>query len=204
MKKRWFWLLAAVLLAVALALLPQVIPLSKFGFAREVPPEEREQRTRLVSAAVEWLGANQADGSHRPIIDLYNTLEPLPRDYAMTYDDPWCAAFATAAAMKAGLGDILPAECSCSKQVAAFRALGRWVEDDNYLPLPGDYIYYDWDIQRTLDCRGAPEHVGIVVGTYGPFLLVMEGNKNGQAAYRRLWRNDYTIRGYGIAIQQPS
>ncbi len=198
--KRWiFPLVGALGLAAALYFaLPGMIPRDFFGFARAVPAAEAELRLELVQIAEGWLGANDADLSHAPIIDLYNTLDPLPRDYAVTYTDAWCAAFATAAAMETQLTDIIPPECSCSRQIGGFQRLGRWEEDDGYLPLPGDYIYYDWDIQRSFDCKGSPEHVGIVVGTWGPFLLVMEGNKDGRAEYRRLWRNDYTIRGYGL------
>ncbi len=198
MKRTILWACALLALVAALYAMPQLVPVERFGFAREVPAGERELRTALVDTALGWLGADDRDLSHREIIDLYNTLDPLPRDYAVTYTDAWCAAFGTAAAMKAGLLDLIPPECSCSRQIAGFRELGRWQEDDNYLPLPGDYIYYDWDLPRSFDCKGSPEHVGIVVGTYGPFLLVMEGNKDGRAALRKLWRNDYTIRGYGL------
>ena len=95
--------------------------------------------------------------------------------------------------------DILPPECSCSRQIKLFEELGRWEEDDGYLPLPGDIIYYDWDLSRKLDCTGWPEHVGIVVGTYGPYIRVVEGNMDdGFAGYRTILRNDWCIRGYGL------
>ena len=116
----------------------------------------------------------------------------------MTYDDAWCAAFVSAAASEAQLLDIVPAECSCNRQIGLFRELGRWEEKDSHLPLPGDIIYYDWDLPRSIDCTGWSEHVGIVVGTYGPFIRVMEGNKDDDASYRVLWRNDWCIRGYGL------
>lgn len=191
--------LALVFAAIGIYLLPpRLVPADKFGFARSVSEEEAAVRRSLVDTACSWYGANEQDGSHHFIIDIYNTLDPLPRDYRVTYEDSWCAAFATAAAMECGLTDIIPPECSCSRQIAAFRELGRWEEDDSYLPLPGDYIYYDWDIQTELDCTHSPEHVGIVVGTYGPFILVMEGNKDDRADYRAIWRNDFTIRGYGL------
>lgn len=198
MKRTIIWLLTILLLLAAVYLLgPRCVPTERFGFARQVPEAEQALRLALVDTAQGWQGVRDDDDSHAFIIDRYNTLSPLPRDYAVTYDDAWCAAFATAAAMEQGLTDIIPPECSCSRQIRLFRELGRWEEDDSYVPLPGDYIYYDWDIPRSLDCTGAPEHVGIVVGTYGPFLLVMEGNKDGVAAHRVLWLNDWCIRGYG-------
>ena len=151
-----------------------------------------------MDTACGWAGGREHDGSHHFIIDLYNTLDPLPQDYRVTYDDAWCAAFVSAAALQAGMTDIIPPECSCSRQINLFRDLGRWEEDDAHLPLPGDILYYDWDFPRSFDCTGWPEHVGIVVGTYGPLIRVMEGNKDDDASYRILWRNDWCIRGYGL------
>lgn len=196
--RKWLWLLLIPAAAAVLyLLLPRLVPAERFGFSREVSEAERELRMSVVNTACSWAGVRDDDGSHQFIIDLYNTLDPLPQEYAVTYDDAWCAAFGTAAAMEAGLTDIIPPECSCSRQIRLFQDLECWVEEDSYTPQPGDYIYYDWDIPRSLDCTGWPEHVGIVVGTYGPFLRVMEGNKQGVAAYRTLWLNDWCIRGYG-------
>ena len=202
-KKKWLALPLALLgvlaaLAAVYFLAPRLVPAEKFGFAREVSQTEEAARRKLVDTACSWAGVREDDGSHRPIIDLYNTITPLPQDYRVTYDDAWCAAFVSAAALQAGMTDIIPPECSCSRQIRLFQNLGRWEEDDGYHPLPGDIIYYDWDFSLFSDCTGWPEHVGIVVGTYGPFIRVMEGNKNDDASYRTLWLGDWSIRGYGL------
>ena len=202
-KTKWLRLFLALctipaVLASIYFLAPGLVPAELFGFAREVPEPEAALRMKLVDTACGWAGVREDDGSHRFLIDLYNTLDPLPQDYRVTYDDAWCAAFGTAAAMEAGLTDIIPPECSCSRQIKLFQDLDRWQEDDSYCPLPGDYIYYDWDFSKSFDCTGWPEHVGIVVGTYGPFIRVMEGNKDDDASYRTIWRNDWCIRGYGL------
>ena len=63
---------------------------------RYVPPAELVIRHTLVTSAEKYLGCNEADGSHQQIIDLYNSYTPLPRAYAVTYEDNWCAAFASA------------------------------------------------------------------------------------------------------------
>lgn len=194
-----FVLSILAVLAAAYLVGPRMIPASRFGFAYEVPAEEAKARMALVDTACGWVGVREDDGSHHFIIDLYNTITPLPQDYRVTYDDAWCAAFVSAAALESGMTDILPPECSCSRQIKLFEELGRWEEDDGYLPLPGDIIYYDWDISRTLDCTGWPEHVGIVVGTFGPYIRVVEGNMDdGFAGYRTVLQNDWCIRGYGL------
>ena len=77
--------------------------------------------------------------------------------------------------------------------------MGRWEEKDNYVPLPGDLIYYAWDEKQIFgDCTGWADHVGIVVGTAGPFIKVIEGNKDDSVAYRIIPRGYYEIRGYGL------
>ena len=202
-KRRLLLPLTALLILAVLAAFylagPRLIPTGLFGFAYEVPNEEAQAREALVDTACGWVGVREDDGSHHFIIDLYNSITPLPQDYRVTYDDAWCAAFVSAAALEAEMTDILPPECSCSRQIKLFQDLGRWEEDDSYLPLPGDIIYYDWDLPRSIDCTGWPEHVGIVVGTYGPYIRVVEGNMDdGFAGYRTILRNDWCIRGYGL------
>ena len=202
-KKRHFLPLTILSILAVLAAIywggPRLIPAELFGFAYEVPDGEAQARRKLVDTACGWVGVREDDGSHHFIIDLYNSITPLPQDYRVTYDDAWCAAFVSAAALESGMTDILPPECSCSRQIKLFEELGRWEENDGYLPLPGDIIYYDWDLSRKLDCTGWPEHVGIVVGTCGPYIRVVEGNMdNGFAGYRTVLQNDWCIRGYGL------
>ena len=105
---------------------------------------ENQLRQKVVKIAVSYLGCKEADGSHRKIIDLYNSHKPLARGYAVKYTDAWCSTFASAVAIAAGLTDIIPTECGCEKHIALFKKLGAWVENDAYVPKPGDYIFYDW------------------------------------------------------------
>ncbi len=169
-----------------------------WGFARKISPDEAEKRLSLVRSAESWLGCSEADGTHEPIIDLYNSQEVLPMDYEVLYTDSWCATFVTAAAMKAGLTDTIPPECGCQRQIGLFQELGRWQEQDTYIPLPGDIIYYAWDEKPFGDCTGWADHVGIVVGTCWPFVKVIEGNKDDRVDYRIVSIWNPTIRGYAL------
>lgn len=169
-----------------------------WGFARKISPDEAEKRLSLIQSAESWVGCSEADGTHEPIIDLYNSQEVLPMDYEVLYTDSWCATFVTAAAMKAGLTDIIPPECGCQRQIGLFQELGRWQEQDTYIPLPGDIIYYAWDEKPFGDCTGWADHVGIVVGTCWPFVKVIEGNKDDRVDYRIVSIWNPTIRGYGL------
>ena len=171
---------------------------AEFGFAREVSREEANRRLQLIQTAEKWLGCKEEDNSHTAIIDLYNTQEVLPMSYEVQYTDSWCATFVTAAAMEAGLTDIIPPECGCQRQIELFRQLDGWQEKDTYVPLPGDIIYYAWEDNPVGDCTGWADHVGIVVGTCWPFIKVIEGNMDDRVDYRVTTIWDPTIRGYGL------
>jgi len=165
---------------------------------RWTEPEETAIRQKIVETAEIYLGCNETDGSHQQIVDFYNTYEPSPQDYKVTYEDNWCAAFGSAAALKTGLDSIIPMECSCEQQILLFDAMDCWREDECYLPRPGDYIYYVRDEWRIGDCTAWANHVGIVTDTFGPIIKVIEGNKDDQVAYRYIFLNDITIRGFGL------
>ena len=97
---------------------------------------------------------------------------------------------------KAGLTDIAPTECSCSRMIELYKRLGRWQEADSYAPKIGDVIMYDWQDKGVGDNTGAPDHVGIVVAVNGTSLTILEGNKSEALAYRALNVNGRYIRGY--------
>ena len=187
-------LLLAILLLGAGALLVSRI---SWGFAREVSPEESALRLQLVEAAQGWLGWAEEDGTHRQIIDLYNSHTPLAQGYTVQYTDDWCATFVSAMAIQCGFTDDIPTECGCQRQIGLFETLGRWEESDSYVPLPGDIIYYSWSDKGLGDCTGWSNHVGIVTGTFGPFIRVIEGNYDDCVQYRYIRTNAVGIRGYG-------
>lgn len=200
--KRKLFMIPVVIIAVLISLIAGVflyLQVCDWGFARHVPQTEQLQRLGMVRTAESWLGAKEGFESHEQIVQIYNSHEPLAQGYAVTVDDNWCAAFASAVAIQQGRTDIIPTECGCERQIGLWQNKGRWEENDNYLPLPGDYIYYAWDEGFDFgDCTGWADHVGIVVGTAGPFIKVIEGNRNDMVTYRIIVRGDYRIRGYGL------
>lgn len=203
MKKRnYLWIILAVIAAVILLTIGGIllyVHTADYYFYKTVAPDEAILRSTVVKTAEAWLGANESDGTHKAIIDLYNDYEPLAQNYAVKYDDEWCATFVSAVAITCGVTDVIPTECGCQRQIALFENLGTWNEADDYKPLPGDIIYYCWaDTSPTGDCTGWSDHVGIVVGTAGPFMKVIEGNKGGEVAYRYLPLDAPGIRGYAV------
>lgn len=155
-------------------------------------------RQRILAQARSWLGRKEADGSFREIIDVYNSFRPLPRGYAVSYNDAWCATFISACAVAVGYTEIIPRECSCPNMISLFQSMGRWIENDGYIPKPGDIIFYDWQDTGAGDNRGEPDHVGIVEACDGRYITVIEGNISDSVGRRTISVNGRYIRGYGI------
>ena len=172
---------------------------TKDAFDDNTPaPATSSQRDQIIAQARAWLGKKESDGSHREIIDVYNSHKPLARGYAVKYTDAWCATFVSALAIKCGLTDIIPTECGCGQMVTLFQKLGEWIENDAYLPSPGDVIFYDWQDSGSGDNTGWPDHVGIVEEVSGKTITIIEGNKSNYVSRRTLQVNGKYIRGYGV------
>lgn len=161
-------------------------------------------RETIVFQAKKWLGCNEADGTHKQIIDTYNKIRPLPRGYKVKYTDEWCATYASAVAYMCDALDIIPAECSCSKMIELFKSLGSWMENDAYVPSPGDYIFYDWQDSGKGENTAGPEHVGIVEYVKNGIITVIEGNKGEAVARRQIAVDGRYIRGYGVPKYKAS
>ena len=153
---------------------------------------------KVVEQAKAWLGCNEYDGSHKQIIDVYNTHRPLPRGYAVKYTDAWCATFVSAVAVKLGYTDIIPPECGCPQMINLFQKLGAWVENDAYVPNPGDILFYDWQDTGSGDNLGSTDHVGIVEKVEGDTITIIEGNYSNSVKRRSIKVNGKYIRGYGV------
>lgn len=194
-RKKKIILTAAVILLSVIAVAAHY-RFDPWGFYRKVPEAEAELRMSLVEAAENYLGCKEADGSHQQIIDRYNAHEPLAVGYVVQYTDSWCSTFVSTASIEAGLTEIIPTECGCERHIGLFQELGTWIEEDSAIPLPGDLIFYDWNMKDKGQCTGWSDHVGIVVGTKWPFIKVIEGNYNDSVAYRYLRIDHVQIRGY--------
>lgn len=158
---------------------------------------EQALRRKLIDTAKSYLGCKESDGSHRPIIDLYNSHRPLARGYTLTYTDDWCAGFVSAMAIACGLTQIMPTEVGCGKMIDLYKAKGSWVEDDAYVPKAGDVIFFDWEDNGTGDNRGSPNHVGLVADCDGKTITTIEGNRADAVGCRTIGVNARYIRGYG-------
>lgn len=152
--------------------------------------------TEVALCAARFLGTREGSREHREILMVYNAIRPLPRSYAVRETDPWCAAFASAAAVMAGEGERYPLECSCTRIIEKAKNMGIWVEDDGCLPKAGDWVIYNWQAKAEGDDTGAPDHVGVVIAVEKGEILAVEGNYDNAVKLRRFPLNWEKIRGF--------
>lgn len=162
----------------------------------EMSMTEQQLRKKYVDYAITYLGCKESDGSHKKIIDLYNSHKPLAQGYKMKYTDAWCACYVSAMAIGCGLEDIIPLEVSCGRYITLAKNMGIWVESDRYTPKMGDLILYDWDDTGSGDATTGADHIGIVVSVTGKTIKVIEGNNGDKVAYRTIQVNGRYIRGF--------
>lgn len=157
-------------------------------------------RQKTVDLVESWEGKKESNGSHKEIIDIYNTLPAaqLPRRTKMLYTWAWCACTWSALAVKLGYTPIMPIEISCYYLIEAAKKMGVWVENDAYIPKPGDAVLYDWQDSGKGDNTGAPDHVGTVIEVYesAGYMVIMEGNYDNAVKRRTLSLNGKFIRGF--------
>lgn len=109
---------------------------------------------------------------------------------------PWCACFLSWAAdqKKASIDGAPPRFANVDTGMEGFQKSGKWrnPNDEVNMPIPGDYVFFDWD--RDSD----PDHVGAVLCVDGNQLYTIEGNSGGRVAVQRYDLNDKRIVGYGV------
>ena len=163
---------------------------------------ELELRGLAALTAAKWVGIKEGSTEHGAILDNYNSIRPLPRGYAMTKKDDWCAAFVSAAAVEAGLGERYPLECSCSKIIEKAKQMDIWQERDDHVPKMGDWVLYNWQSSAAGDDSGAPDHVGMVIGVESGKILAGEGNFDNAVKQRRFPVNWERIRGFVCPVME--
>lgn len=117
---------------------------------------------------------------------------------------PWCACFLSWAAdqQRDTINGDPPKFADVDEGMAKFKngSYGQWRErgDTNNKPIPGDYVFFDWDGGTDPDGGKDPDHVGAVLCVEGNFLYTIEGNSGGRVAVQRYDLNDKRIVGYGV------
>lgn len=111
---------------------------------------------------------------------------------------PWCACFLSWAAdqKKASIDGAPPRFANVDEGMEKFKdgSYGQWrnPNDEKNKPIPGDYVFFDWDGDRD------PDHVGAVLCVKDGYLYTIEGNSSGRVALNCYPKNDPRIMGYGV------
>lgn len=155
-------------------------------------------RNDVVNLVNSWEGRNEADGTHKYIVDIYNSHLPHPRNTKMQYNWAWCACTWSALAVKLGYTNIMPIEISCYYIIEEAKKMGCWQENDAHIPGLGDGVLYDWDDSGVGDNTGNPDHIGTViyVNKESGYMVVMEGNYSNAVKKRTIMINGRFIRGF--------
>lgn len=115
---------------------------------------------------------------------------------------PWCGCFLSWAAdqQKASINGDPPKFADVDKGMADFQNNRKWREpnDEENMPIPGDYVFFDWDGRNDPDGGKDPDHVGAGLCVEGNFLYTIEGNSGGRVAVNRYSLSDSRIVGYGV------
>lgn len=110
---------------------------------------------------------------------------------------PWCACFLSWAAdqMKNSIDGDPPRFANVDTGMEGFQKSGKW-RDSSATPIPGDYVFFDWDGDSD------PDHVGAVLCVDGTKLYTIEGNSGGKVAVNCYPLSnpsvDPRIMGYGV------
>lgn len=125
------------------------------------------------------------------------------RDYAnnpgWNQYTPWCGCFLSWAAdqQKASIDGAPPKFADVDEGMKGFKDSRMWRER-GATPIPGDYVFFDWDGRNDPDGGKDPDHVGAVLCVEGNFLYTIEGNSGGRVAVQRYSLSDSRIVGYGV------
>ena len=112
---------------------------------------------------------------------------------------PWCGCFLSWGAdqKKASIDGKPPRFANVDDGMNAFQTQKMW-RDSGTEPIPGDYVFFDWDGRNDPDGVKDPDHVGAVLCVEGDFLYTIEGNSGGRVAVQRYLLSDPRIVGYGV------
>ena len=112
---------------------------------------------------------------------------------------PWCGCFLSWGAdqQKASINGAPPSFADVDEGMKGFKDSRMWREGGE-TPIPGDYVFFDWDGRNDPDGGKDPDHVGAVLCVKGDYLYTIEGNSGGRVAVQRYLLSDPRIVGYGV------
>lgn len=153
-------------------------------------------RAQAVALAESYIGCRTGDKRHRRLVDTFNSVKP--HGEIGNYSCAWCAITWTAIMIQLKMDRTKTAySYNCGTLINDSKKIGIWVENDAYVPFPGDGVIYYWSDSGKGDCKYGASHVGIVQKVEKGYIYVIEGNKGGgYCGVRALKVNSRYIRGF--------
>lgn len=106
--------------------------------------------------------AIQMRGQRNQVVDLYNSVRPLPLGYKVKYEDLLCATYVSSIFVKLGWTDIVPPNPRAWQLYENMAALDCGIQDPTRVPDIGDLIFFG--INKKIS---GITHVGIVTEVKG-------------------------------------
>ena len=161
------------------------------------------KRDDFVNKALSWVGTKEKSAGHKTIVADYN--KACDKGRKATTSTAWCALFVGACAeetdntLKDGVG--VPVDYSCGtgshSLLEKAKAAGIWVERDDYHPIKGDIVIFDWkDNGNPPEDITGHDHTGIITSAGADSFVSTEGNKNNAVGNRTVKYNARYIRGF--------
>lgn len=147
--------------------------------------------SRFSEKLLSTIGAEELGTLHQRLVEEYNKIVPLPRNYKVSLNDPWCAIYASAMWHRWAEG-WFPYECSCGKMIEAAKAAGKFWHRAATNGHIGWLMFYDWERD------GSPDHVGYIIDVDKQFgrIRTVEGNYSNQVKERYIPLADSRIYGF--------
>lgn len=134
----------------------------------------------MIKTALFFKDVQENSNIHRLIIDIYNTISPLPRGYSVKYNDAWCMTFTSFIAKICKI-DKFPYECSCYKALEKAKLLNLKV-DKNYKK--GCLIFFKNNKSKIVN------HVGFIIEVNNKQIKTIEGNSSNKVKINAYNLND--------------
>lgn len=110
--------------------------------------------------------------------------------YGSPYGD-WCAMFVSFCLHYGGVENF-PLDAGCNTWAPQLQSLGLYHANDDYVPKPGDLVFFDWEQDASLD------HVGLVAQIAADGSIVtIEGNSDNRVRHCTYPAGDPRLAAYG-------
>lgn len=138
------------------------------------------------------LGEKELGTFHQRLVEEYNKIEPLPRNYKASLNDPWCAIYVSAMWHRWMTGYWFPYECSCGRMVNLAASMNKFWAAEKTEAHVGWLMLYDWERDNS------PDHVGYIaeIDRINNRIRTIEGNYSNMVKDRYIGINDRRIFGY--------